>query len=135
MIKKFALLRGIIDMIQDNSPYITISDGKAVFPVGLLIEKWLIYYYPIFESKELIPQINGNDQLAFYNQFQKIINFYKTNNGLSSFYNDLRNKGIPQEIKTDFIQLSKKLKFTIFENADEVYRKINFKGILSYFQD
>ena len=112
---KFALLRGIIDIIQDNSPYITISDGKAVFPVGLLIEKWLIYYYPIFESKELIPQINGNDQLAFYIQFQKIINFYRTNNGLSGFYNDLRNKGIPQEIQTDFIELSKKLKITILK--------------------
>ena len=113
---KFALLRGIIDIIQDNSPYITISDGKAVFPVGLLIEKWLIYYYPIFESKELIPQINGKEQqLAFNPPFQKIINFYKTNNGLSGFYNDLRNKGIPQEIQTDFIELSKKLKITILK--------------------
>jgi hypothetical protein len=87
---KFALLRGIIDIIQDNSPYISFSNDKAIVPVGLLIEKWLIYYYPIFESKESIPQIHGKSKIAFYDEFQKVINYYKTNNGLSGFYNDLR---------------------------------------------
>lgn len=112
---KFALLRGTIDIIQENSPFISLSDNKAIFPVGLLIEKWLIYYYPILESNESIPQINGNAQLAFYNKFKKIIDFYKTNNGLSGFYNDLRNKGIPCEIRNEFIQLSKKLNDTILK--------------------
>jgi hypothetical protein len=47
---KFALLRGVIDIIQDNSPYISFADNRVHMPPGLLIEKWLIYYYPILES-------------------------------------------------------------------------------------
>ena len=56
---KYALLRGVIDIIQDNSPFIYFSNNRAQFPTGLLIEKWLLYYYPILESQTIIPQING----------------------------------------------------------------------------
>jgi len=38
---KFALLRGVIDVIQDNSPYISFSDSRVNIPTGLLIEKWI----------------------------------------------------------------------------------------------
>lgn len=54
---KFALLRGVID-------------------TGL-IEKWLLYYYPILESQTTIPQINGDANLAFGNQLKKLIRFMK----------------------------------------------------------
>ena len=47
---KFALLRGVIDIILENSPYITDSGGRVIIPTGLLVEKWLLYYYPILES-------------------------------------------------------------------------------------
>lgn len=62
---KFALLRGVIDIIQENSPYIRMVDNRVHIPTGLLIEKWLLYYYPILESKIIIPQINGETNLAF----------------------------------------------------------------------
>ena len=62
---KFALLRGVIDIIQDQSPFKVISKDRVHFPMGLLIEKWILYYYPILESEERIPQINGNTQIAF----------------------------------------------------------------------
>ena len=52
---KFALLRGVIEIIQDNSPYISVIDNRAQIPTGLLIEKWLIYYYPILQSQNLNP--------------------------------------------------------------------------------
>ncbi|MGB6084909.1 hypothetical protein [Moheibacter sp.] len=65
---KFALLRGVIDIIQENSPYIRIEDNRLYIPTGLLIEKWLLYYYPILESQTIIPQINGEANLAFGNQ-------------------------------------------------------------------
>lgn len=110
---KFALLRGVIEIIQDNSPYITFSEGRVHFPLGLLIEKWMIYYYPILESPVSIPQINGSINLAFETQFKKIISAYKHNNGLSGFYNDLKNKGIPSHIQDDFLALAKKLNDTI----------------------
>lgn len=110
---KFALLRGVIDIIQENSPFISHSKEKVQFPTGLLIEKWLLYYYPILESKIAIPQINGESNLSFQNQLIRIISDYRTIGGFSVFYNDLKNKGIPKHLKSDFLTLAKKLRDTI----------------------
>ncbi|KAF0236950.1 MAG: hypothetical protein FD181_2366 [Prolixibacteraceae bacterium] len=110
---KFALLRGVIDIIQDNSPYIFFSNDRVNFPIGLLVEKWMLYYYPIFESSEYIPQIKGETNLAFVVQFKKIISEYNSIGGFSAFYNDLKNKGIPKNLHSDFVSLAKKIKDTI----------------------
>ncbi len=110
---KFALLRGVIDIIQDNSPFITYSNDRVHFPTGLLVEKWMLYYYPILESSEYIPQINGEVNLAFGLQLKKIISEYNSIGGFSAFYNDLKNKGIPKYLHSDFISLAKKIKDTI----------------------
>jgi len=110
---KFALLRGVIEIIQDNSPFKSCSDGKVYFPTGLLIDKWLLYYYPILESPTFIPQINGQTNLAFESQFKKIIDAYREIGGFSAFNNDLRNKGIPQNVHSIFFALLKKLHDTI----------------------
>lgn len=110
---KFALLRGCIDIIQDNSPFISVSEGRVHLPIGLLIEKWMLYYYPILESSTNLPQINGKANLAFGVQFRRIISAYSSIGGFSAFYNDLRNKGIPKNLQHDFFELTKKLKDTI----------------------
>lgn len=110
---KFALLRGVIDIIQDNSPYFYFSNDRVYFPIGLLVEKWMLYYYPILESTEYIPQINGEINLAFVVQFKKIISEYSLIGGFSAFYNDIKNKGIPENLHPDFISLAKKIKDTI----------------------
>jgi hypothetical protein len=110
---KFALLRGVIDLIQDQSPYIKFSEDRVTFPTGLLIEKWMLYYYPIFESSIPVPQIHGNTQLAFGPCFQKLVDAYKLIGGFSAFYNDLTSKGIPAHLRYDFQALATQLKSTI----------------------
>lgn len=110
---KFALLRGVIDIIQDNSPYISFDGNRVKIPTGLLIEKWLIYYYPLLESKILIPQINGEANLAFNKELSKLISEYEVRGGFSALYNDLRNKGIPQDLQSVFLGLVKKIRDTI----------------------
>ncbi|HMR88536.1 MAG TPA: HNH endonuclease domain-containing protein [Saprospiraceae bacterium] len=109
---KFALLRGVIDIIQDNSPYIKIKDDIVEIPLGLLIEKWLIYYYPILESEVDIPQINGKN-LAFQSEFKIIISSYSSKGGLSFFYDDLRIKDISNEVNSEFYKLVLAIKKTI----------------------
>lgn len=110
---KFALLRGVIEIIQNNSPYISFADNRVHIPIGLLIEKWLMYYYPILESQTSIPQINGTSNLAFSNRLSNLITFYEARGGFSVFYNDLKNKGIPGDLQDDFFELTKKLRETI----------------------
>lgn len=110
---KFALLRGVIDIIQENSPYLIFSNNRVNFPTGLLVEKWMLYYYPILESEIKIPQINGESKLAFEQQFKLIISKYRGKGGFSAFYNDLKNKGFPQNLQEDFKVLVKQMKRTI----------------------
>lgn len=114
---KFALLRGTIDIIQDNSPFIEMKKNVVEIPLGLLIEKWMIYYYPLLDSDILIPQINGeNLKVAFQMKFLPIIKYYNQFGGLSAFYNDLRIKGISKEVNLEFYQLVKELKTNIVKN-------------------
>lgn len=110
---KYALLRGVIDIIQDNSPYISFINNRVQIPTGLLIEKWLMYYYPLLQSQISIPQINGEANLAFSKQLSKLIFDYEARGGFSAFYNDLKNKGIPEDLQSDFFELAKKLRDTI----------------------
>lgn len=132
---KYALLRGVIDIIQDNSPYILISRNRVHIPTGLLVEKWLLYYYPILKSQTLIPQINGVTNLAFSKLFCKFISDYESRGGFSVFYNDLKNKGIPEDLQSDFFELAKKIRNTI-TNMPMKYigRSINhdFYSIFNY---
>lgn len=114
---KYALLRGTIDIIQDNSPFIEIKKNAVEIPLGLLIEKWMIYYYPILDSDVLLPQINGqNSKLAFQTKFLSIIKYYNKCGGLSAFYNDIRIRGISKEINKEFYELVKELKTNIVKN-------------------
>lgn len=110
---KFALLRGTIEIIQESSPFIEISDDRVHIPLGLLIEKWILFYYPIFDSGIFIPQINGSTNLAFTPYLAKVIAHYNAIGGFSVFYNDLHSKGIPKEIVPEFIQLVDCLSKTI----------------------
>jgi CRISPR/Cas system Type II protein with McrA/HNH and RuvC-like nuclease domain len=114
---KFALIRGTIDIVLDNSPYIVFNKNLVEIPLGLLIEKWLIYYYPFFESEVKIPQIIGEKtKIKFHHLFLPIIKYYKKNNSLSGFYSDLRNRGICSELNLDFYKLIKELKSNITRN-------------------
>lgn len=106
---KFALLRGTIDLINDNSPYIEIKNDRAHFPLGLLIEKWLLYYYPLVD----IPQINGATSLAFNSKLKELTLYYENKGGFSAFYNDLKNKGLPQDLHNLFLTLVKLIARTI----------------------
>jgi len=131
---KFALLRGVIDLIQDNSPYLTISEGRVHFPTGLLVEKWMLYYYPLLESSINLPQINGATNLAFGIQFKKLISAYTQIGGFSSFYNDLRNKGIPMELRQDFLALAMKIRDTITRMPMKYIGRSLNEGFYSIFQ-
>lgn len=133
---KFALLRGVIDIIQENSPYISFAKNRVEIPTGILIEKWLIYYYPILQSETVIPQINGETNLAFSKEFSNLIFEYETRGGFSAFYNDLKNKGIPEDLQSDFFELAKKLRDTITKMpmkyigssiSNEYYSIFNYK--------
>lgn len=110
---KFALLRGVIDIVLENSPYVRMERDRVVIPVGLMIEKWLLYYYPIMDNAMRIPQIHGSAKLAFEDNLSAIVFGYKSRGGFSAFYNDLTRKSIPADLQGPFLNLVQKMRTTI----------------------
>lgn len=112
---KFALLRATIEVIQEKSPYQKFEDERVVLPTGLLILKWLEYYYPIIESE--LPQRNGDNldsfTLSFRAIFKDVTDFYKLRGGLSVFYSELVRGNLADEIEDTVYQLCKKMRDTI----------------------
>lgn len=117
---KFALLRGVIEIIQEYPHMRQETTSRVIFPLGLLIEKWLLYYYPIIASPIFIPQRKGEtekrESLGFRKGFNMIVNYYKDKGGFSTFYNDYKNGRLPDDIKPDFLKLVHSLRKTITQN-------------------
>ena len=116
---KFALLRGVIEISQEYQHLGKESGDHVSLPLGLLIEKWLLYYYPIIESQEFLPQLHGekadssHKRISFRPLFKKVTDYYAGKGGFSVFYNDYVNGSIPPEISPTFSELIAKLKTTI----------------------
>ena len=73
---KFALLRGLIE-ISSESPHIKQGADFVTAPFGLLVEKWVQYYWPIIEQD--IPQKHGGEKtkpLAFRRIFKALTDVY-----------------------------------------------------------
>jgi hypothetical protein len=116
---KYALLRAVSEICQKYPHLLKIEDNVVWFPTGLIVEKWLLYYWPIFENEKVVPQmperyLRGRRlRLSFRNQFQKIITYYCKGNGLSQFYNEYLNNEIPPEINDQLLDLMKKIRYSI----------------------
>jgi hypothetical protein len=113
---KYALLRGSIEIIQENDNYRRISGETVSFPVGLLVLKWIEYYYPIICSRVFIPQKHGDSRersIAFRREFEKVISYYSgTENSYPLFY-DLK-KGITRPDLGEAVwQLVRKIRDTL----------------------
>ena len=113
---KFALLRGTIDIIQENDNYKEVVGQTVTFPMGLLILKWIEYYYPILSHDSFIPQKHGDSRkrtIAFRPEFEKVIELYPTTRFADQLFYDLK-KGILDPFKIETVHsLVKKIKHTI----------------------
>jgi hypothetical protein len=109
---KFALLRAMIEVIQEQSPFLRLQQQELIVPMGLLIEKWMLYYYPLLLDIDQTPQNTGESQVVFFEDMRILQLYYenKAAKGLSVFYNDLRYKGVPIEIGAAFKNLAQSIR-------------------------
>lgn len=116
---KYALLRATSEVCQDYKHLLKVQEDLVEVPIGLIVEKWVLYYWPLFEYKPLIPQMperyHGEKrlQLQFRKQLDEIIQYYQKGNGVSEFYNDYINDKIPLEIDRKLLSLLKKIRYLI----------------------
>jgi hypothetical protein len=113
---KFALLRGTIEIIQEHDHYRNIEGERVSFPIGLLVLKWIEYYYPILSSKVFIPQKHGDKMdrtIAFRGEFEKVIRLYPTTDYSDQLIYDLK-RGIRKSGHIQCIyNLARKIRDTI----------------------
>ena len=113
---KYALLRGAVEISQEYQHLKRERGNRIEFPLGLLIEKWLLYYYPFIESD--IPQKAGENkeaakQISFRRTFRKITGFYAEHGKFSEFYKDYTRESMPASIVPDFRSLIREIRSTI----------------------
>ena len=103
---KFALLRATIDVINLYDQQIINLNDRVLIPTGLIIERWLWYYYPLIESKIFLPQRNSESELivkgkniSFRKHFTKVIEEYSEFGHFEHFYNDFKRKKLPRSNK------------------------------------
>ena len=116
---KFALLRGVIDTIQEYSHFVTKKGDRIILPTGIMVFFWLKYYYPLIDSEKFIPQKSGetevSNKLAFRSVFKDVTRYYKDRGGISVFINDLKRGRIDTFIEKDVLKLIKTLTGTIYK--------------------
>ena len=117
---KYALLRGTIEVCQHYSHLAEVEDDRVWYPLGLLIERWILYYYPIFENERFIPQLNGErDQVGgsknilFRWELTEIIDHYRVYGGISAFYTDFRKGTLPPDLHDTMRTLIQKVRQAI----------------------
>lgn len=113
---KFALLRGAVEISQEYQHLKRENGNRVEFLLGLLIEKWLLYYYPFIEND--IPQKprEGEEaakQISFRRTFRKITGYYAEHGGFSAFYRDYTKGTIPSAIVPEFRSLVREIRTTI----------------------
>ena len=103
---KLALLRALCDIAQTEYHMVKWSpDGTVRVPLGLVAEKWLLYYWPIIEldqphGRVIMPQKRGleiNKPIAFRRAVRDLTAFYSSHGGLSGFFHDYKAGSIPAQ--------------------------------------
>ena len=119
---KYALLRATSEICQHYSHLREEDNGKVWFPLGLLVELWMTYYYPIIASEKFIPQKHKEKplkekgrNLSFRKQFKKITDHYKENGGINALLTAYKHGSFSPKINHEVFTLLRKLRKTIAE--------------------
>ncbi len=89
---KLALFRAFAEIAMTHYNWARwLPNGKIALPLDLVAEKWLGYYWPLFESDRFIPQMNGESpqpggkKILFRGSLAELARLSQPQGGLSSF--------------------------------------------------
>lgn len=126
---KFALLRGLIE-ISSESPHIRQQAEFVSAPFGLLVEKWVQYYWPIIEQE--IPQKHGGEKtkpLAFRKVFRTLTDVYSQKGGFTQFRHDYHNGRLSEPDEQKYLAVLRELRRTIALMPMKHLGQSVFKGL------
>jgi SAM-dependent methyltransferase len=119
---KLALFRALCDIALTNYHLAEWRpDGSVGIPVRAIAERWIYYYWPLFEgSVKFIPQIRGESRtcekpVAFRGLLENLIASYQSCGGLNRFTLDYRSDQLNAGIRETTKRLITRLIRTILE--------------------
>jgi hypothetical protein len=117
---KFALLKATIDVILLFDQQIISSNNIREIPTGLIVERWIWYYYPLIESEIFLPQKKGEPKeitrgknISFRKYFVNLLECYSEFGNFEHFYNDYKKKALNPKVNNALFELVKDLEKTI----------------------
>lgn len=116
---KLALFRALAEIAQTQHHLASfLPDAKVSLPVAALAEKWLLYYWPIFDAAEAHSIRQGTSSqgadVAIRAPMQKIIREYSSDGGLSRFYVEWKSNRLSPPVEKLVRSALSKLRSTIW---------------------
>ena len=116
---KLALFRALAEIAQTQHHLAAFThDGKVKIPVQAIADKWLLYYWPIFESELFICQRTGEKQgaangVAIRLPLLALIDCFRSSGGMSGFHAGLNSGKLSREAERLWKQARSKFQSTI----------------------
>jgi len=116
---KMALFRALAEIAQTQLHLaVHLPNGKVRLPLAAIAEKWLLYYWPIFESEVFIPQrVNetkdGALGVAIRKHLNPLIQHFAKAGGLTGFYCSWKSGQLSMEGERLFLSARRNLQTTI----------------------
>ena len=119
---KLALCKGAIEISYNHAEkaFLSGDSPKIIFPLSYITAYFIRYYYPIFDSPSLIPQLkteshknNSSSQSAFRKEFAPVLEYYSEHGGFGTLWDQMQKDTIPPQIKGEWNTLCHKVNATI----------------------
>ncbi len=117
---KLALFRALAEIAQTQHHLAAYThDGKVKIPVQAIADKWLLYYWPIFESEHFICQRTGEKRgavngVAIRPPLEALIECFRSSGGMSGFHAGLNSGKLSQQAEKLWKKARSKFQDTIW---------------------
>jgi SAM-dependent methyltransferase/SOS-response transcriptional repressor LexA len=102
---KLALFRALAEIAQTQNHLAAYTpEGKVKIPVLSIADKWMLYYWPIFESEVFICQRTGEvrgaaNGVAIRRPLEALIERFRTSGGMSGFHAALSSGKLTNDVE------------------------------------
>jgi SAM-dependent methyltransferase/SOS-response transcriptional repressor LexA len=116
---KLALFRALAEIAQTQHHLAAFTqDGKVKIPVQAIADKWILYYWPIFESEIFICQRTGerrgaSNGVAIRRPLEALIGHFRASGGMSGFHAGLNSGKLSSDAHKLWREARSKLQSTI----------------------
>lgn len=118
---KLALFRALSEIaVKEFEQAQWLDNSIVAVPVEPVCERWLAYYWPLFEAPTFIPQIRGESEVcampvAFRHALVDLVRCYASSGGLGRFMLDYRGQTIPPQAAGLTTDALKRIRNTIIK--------------------